>query len=48
MIRAEDADSYHIFDDLKGKKIGCAYGTIQDTLVHLQLLDEDMEYREGM
>lgn len=47
-IRKEDADQYHTFDDLKGKKIGCAYGTIQESLVKKQLPDEDVEYREGM
>lgn len=47
-IRKEDSDKYHTFDDLKGKKIGCAYGTIQESLVKKQLPDEDVEYREGM
>jgi polar amino acid transport system substrate-binding protein len=48
MIRKEDASKYSKFDDLKDKKIGCAYGTIQETLVKKQLPDSDVEYREGM
>lgn len=48
MVRKEDESLYQTFDDLKGKKIGCAYGTIQESLVKQQLPDEDVEYREGM
>lgn len=48
LVRAEDSDKYKDFDDLKGKRIGAAYGTIEETLVKKQLPNEQIKYLEGM